>query len=114
MGLGDMIEEAGHEVVGAAWNMESALRLAPEADFVFMDAWLQDGLTGPETGRILAQDYGKAVYFATASEDQVVDAVGEDLGGALGLIRKPYGMAQISRALQEGEAWLAQDRRLTA
>lgn len=106
MELESLIEDAGHEVVGIADDRASALRLADQADFVFMDGRLRDGLTGPETARILAQDHGKAVYFTTASEEQVVEEVGEGLGGALGLIRKPYGTREIHHALREGEDWL--------
>lgn len=114
MELESLIEDAGYEVVGIADDRASALHLAQNADFVFMDGRLRDGLTGPETARVLAQEHGKAVYFTTASEEQVVEEVGEGLGGALGLIRKPYGTREIWRALREGEEWLSTPCAMTA
>lgn len=105
--LEDMVLDAGHQVVGVAGDLAYALELAPLADFVFMDGRLRDGLTGPLAAHIIARDYGKPVYFVTGSVEEVRGQFDGGLGGAIGLISKPYHESQIVAALEEGEAWLS-------
>lgn len=105
--LEDMIVDAGHQVVGVAGDMPYALELAPLADFVFMDGRLRDGLTGPRAAHIIARDYGKPVFFLTGSAEEVRGQFDGGLGGAIGLISKPFREYQIVAALEEGEAWLS-------
>ena len=93
------IEEAvlalGHNVVGIAANRRDALAYANDCDVAFVDVQLQDGPTGPEIGRALAQQ-GIAVVFMTANPEVLADGV----PGTLGVIPKPLFDLELIGAIQ--------------
>jgi DNA-binding NarL/FixJ family response regulator len=86
---------AGADVVGFASQKEHALRLGPTADIAFVDVNLADGPTGPEIGRILAEQFGVTVIFMTANPE----ALGAGVAGTLGVISKPVSQACVEQAL---------------
>lgn len=86
---------AGADVVGFASQREHALRLAPNADIAFVDVNLADGCTGPEIGRILAEQFGVTVIFMTANPE----VLGEGVEGTLGVISKPVSPQSVDQAL---------------
>jgi CheY-like chemotaxis protein len=93
------IEEAvlalGHDVVGIAANRRDALAQADDCEVAFVDVQLQDGPTGPEIGRALAEK-GIAVVFMTANPEALADGV----PGTLGVISKPLFDLELIGAIQ--------------
>ena len=72
-----------------------------------MDVHLQDGPTGIEVARHIAQDCGGVVLFMTANVKRVPD----DFAGACGVIGKPYSddvvrvaLGYLKACLQHGQA----------
>jgi AmiR/NasT family two-component response regulator len=104
--LEDEILEAGHQVVGCAQSRAEALDLVrtTRPDVVFLDMQLADGPTGLRTAFDLAADHQLVVFVTGSARD-----LPPDLGGAMGVIDKPWsshGMRSalhfISKALGEG------------
>ncbi len=93
------IEEAvlalGHDVVGIAANKRDALAFVDKCDVAFVDVQLQDGPTGPEIGRSLAE-HGISVVFMTANPEALADGV----TGTLGVISKPLFDLELIGAIQ--------------
>nr|WP_289851984.1 response regulator [Rhizobium sp. SSA_523] len=93
------IEEAvlalGHEVVGIAANRRDALSQSDDCDVAFVDVQLQDGPTGPEIGRSLAEK-GITVVFMTANPEALAGGV----PGTLGVISKPLFDLELIGAVQ--------------
>lgn len=85
-----VVRELGHTPVGIAADRNSALELARSADLAIVDLNLRDGPTGPEIGRVLAED-GVTVLFMTANPSQL----GEGIPGTLGVIPKPVGDEEL-------------------
>jgi DNA-binding response OmpR family regulator len=83
--VADTIEQMGLKVVGFASARKHALALAPYADIAFVDVNLTDGRTGPEIGRLLAEEYGLTVVFMTANPEDIAGGV----EGTLGVLTKP-------------------------
>ena len=81
----DIVAEMGHDPIGIAADRKSALRLANSADVALVDLNLNDGPTGIEIGKILAQTHGVGVIFVTANPAQL----GEGVPGTIGVISKP-------------------------
>lgn len=98
MDVEDMVSSSPVEadVVGLASNKENALILAPLADIALVDVNLSDGPSGPEIGRILAEDFGVTVIFMTANPELVAMGV----KGALGVVTKPVDSRTIEQSLQ--------------
>lgn len=79
-----VIAEMGLSPIGIAADERSALALAEEADVALVDLNLQDGPTGAQIGRKLAQ-HGVTVVFMTANPSQLGDGV----PGTVGVLPKP-------------------------
>jgi DNA-binding response OmpR family regulator len=90
-----VIEEMGHEPIGIAFDQGSALARASAADVALVDLNLQDGPTGIDIGRILAQTHGVTVLFMTANPGQL----GDGIPGTLGVLPKPATDAELRSAL---------------
>jgi DNA-binding NarL/FixJ family response regulator len=82
-------------VVGFASRREHALRMARLAAIAFVDVNLADGPTGPEIGRIMAQEHGVTVIFTTADPEMLGDGV----PGTLGVLQKPVSPEAVRAAL---------------
>ncbi len=96
LGLRILVEDAGHEVAGAAMTRDDALDLAHLADAAFVGCRYRDGFTGPAMAQTLAEAHGLAVFYVTGNPELVAD----DLGSALGVIGKPYIDESIHEALE--------------
>jgi CheY-like chemotaxis protein len=94
----DILEDEGHHMVGLAANAEqsSALALEHRPDLALVDLNLRDGLTGPEIGTKLAQEYGIPVLFVTANPS--LAPLGRP--GILGILPKPYAATSLALALR--------------
>lgn len=97
MQLEMFLEDAGHVVVGAAASSGEAKALAGacEADLALVDVHLDDGPTGCEVGRHIAETTGTVVVFMTANPKRIPD----DFSGAVGVIAKPYSQRGLQLAL---------------
>ncbi|OLP62373.1 response regulator [Xaviernesmea oryzae] len=91
-----VVEELGHHAVGIAADKTTALRLAPFADVAFVDLNLLDGPTGPEIGRMLAEQHGLTVLFMTANPG----LLGNGVPGTIGVLPKPVGEDQLKQAVE--------------
>lgn len=101
--LEDEVSIAGHQVVGNAMTRSEAIDLAQSSnpDLILLDMQLADGPTGLGIALALADD-PMMLVFVTASARDLPD----DLGGALGVIDKPWS----SRGLSDALGFLAQGR----
>lgn len=95
-----IVIELGHEVVGLAVDMPSALALAGEADFALVDVRLSDGQTGPAIAQRLVEDFAVPVVYLTGNAEIVEHA----RSGALGVVTKPHSPQKIRAALDLGLA----------
>ena len=96
LNLSRTLSALGFETVGIAPDAKTALRLAHEMpDFALVDVNLRDGETGPDIGKMLAQEYGAAVLFLTANPA----SLGEGIDGTIGCISKPVDEVQVEHAL---------------
>ena len=95
--LESLLQDCGHEVVGAAASSADAVGLAEalRPELAFVDIHLSDGPTGIEVARRLSGDLGVTVLFMTANAKRIP----EDCAGALGVIAKPYNERGVRRAL---------------
>lgn len=88
MDLETLATSAGHQVVGVAECLHSAVDMAaaehPQAALV--DLNLRDGLTGPQIARLLTGRHGVKVAFVTGNAEQLKN----DFAGALGVLEKPF------------------------
>jgi len=90
--LGDL----GHEVIGVATDLSTALLLAGQPiDLALVDLNLRDGLTGPEIGRRLYAEHRCAVLFVTANPREL----GDGIAGAIGVLTKPTDEASVRAAV---------------
>jgi DNA-binding NarL/FixJ family response regulator len=101
-GLELLLEQAGHEVVGAASNVAAGLDLLVTADpdVALVDIRLPDG-SGIELGReLMARSPGLAVilYTADASAELLRDAL---QAGARGYVLKTADLAELLEAVEE-------------
>lgn len=106
MELESEVERAGHRVTGLAMSREQArVELAAERpDFAFVDIHLQDGPTGIDIGRELA-DAGIPYVFVSGN----IRKIPADYAGALGAIEKPYTMNGMKNALSYISAIISGD-----
>ena len=98
MALEDLLEEAGHTVVGIAASKAQAIAAADATrpDLVFVDIHLLDGPTGLDVAEHLRAVAGTAVVFMTANVRKVPD----DFVGAMGVIAKPYSQAGLASSIR--------------
>lgn len=91
-----VLEDSGHDVVGIAPDLPTAMALAEQPiDLALVDLNLRDGLTGPEIGRRLCALAGVAVLFVTANPR----ILGDGIAGAVGVVTKPAGEAAVRAAV---------------
>jgi len=88
---------AGHDVVGVADTLQSAVDMAaaetPEAALV--DVNLRDGFSGVQTALALGRGGCRAIAFVTGNAEQLP----RDLAGAVGVLEKPYTQAGVEEVL---------------
>ena len=96
MQLQMLIEDAGHDVVGWACDLDEACGLAGKvhSDLALVDIHLADGPTGTEVAEHLRKRE-IPVVFMTAN----VKRVPSHFVGAIGIIAKPYTAAGVRAAL---------------
>lgn len=92
-----IVQEAGCRHVGLAVTSGEAVALARRLtpDLALVDIHLQDGPTGVDAARLIADDCGGVVLFMTAN----VGRVPADFAGACGVIGKPYSDHAVMMAL---------------
>lgn len=101
-----VLGELGHEVVGIAPDMETALTVAMQPiDLALVDLNLRDGLTGPEIGKRLCARGDVAVLFVTANPR----ILGEGISGAIGVLTKPTDETSVRQAVDYALRWRAGD-----
>ena len=95
-----ILTDAGYKVCAIAADRESALKVADQVQFAFVDINLRDGASGPDIARAMARDYGVKVVFVTANPAQI------DGAPAVGFVRKPFSEQAIRAAasLAAGES----------
>ena len=83
-----LVEDAGHVVVGTAMRCDEAIALARDLrpDIAFVDLSLCDGDSGLDVAQALREAAGPMIVFVTANPLKL----GDDLGGAAGVIVKPF------------------------
>ena len=88
---------AGHEVVGVADSLESALALAASEapDAALVDINLRDGFSGVQVSRALAGGRRMRVGFVTGNAEQIPP----DFAGALAVLEKPFTQAGVEEML---------------
>lgn len=95
--LETIVKDLGHQVVGTASTLGSAVRLASESpcDLALVDVHLRDGITGPDVARHLAQNRHAAVIFTTSNPG----GLPEDLASACGVLTKPLSEQSVKSAI---------------
>lgn len=97
--LEDMLTEIGHEVVGHASRIESALELADKADVDF--AVLDINLAGAESFPVADVLRGRGIpfIFATAYQGLMNQEYGDEV-----LLKKPYAPHELEIAMERAFA----------
>lgn len=101
--LESIVEKAGHEVVGIAPEMRSALRIATEnslLDLAVMDIELASGPDGVVAARRLREEHDVAPLFVSANIEDEVRARALEWQ-PVGFIAKPFQEADIVSALAD-------------
>jgi CheY-like chemotaxis protein len=95
--LETIVKDLGHQVVGVASTLGSAVRLAETSpcDLALVDVHLRDGTTGPDLARHLARDRHAAVIFTTSNPGRLP----EDLASACGVLTKPLSEHSVKSAI---------------
>lgn len=94
-----LLGDGGYDICAIATDRCEALAAAPHCSFAFIDVNLRDGMTGPEIATELYDRYRIRSIFVTANPGQI----GEDVGGAIAYVRKPFDRDAILAAA----AWAA-------
>jgi DNA-binding NtrC family response regulator len=94
--LEDIVSRMGFDVAGLASSREHAVKIGPSADVAFVDVNLSDGASGPEIGRLLAEEYGVTVVFMTGN----VETVAAGVRGTLGVVSKPFTPRAVEETLR--------------
>ncbi|MDP4027280.1 response regulator [Methylobacterium sp. NEAU 140] len=94
MQLEALVEDAGHVVVGTAMRRDEAIGLAQalHPDLALVDLSLCEGGSGLDVAQTLRGMAGTMVVFVTANPMRLDD----DLGGAAGVIAKPFTRAVVA------------------
>jgi CheY-like chemotaxis protein len=103
-----IVREVGCRDVGLAMSSDEAVELAGKLtpDLALVDVHLQDGPTGIDAARHIAEDCGAVVLFMTAN----VLRLPEDFAGACGVVGKPYSEHAVKMALAYLEVCLREGR----
>lgn len=98
--LQEVLESAGHTVVGHAVSMEDALKLAAKAkpDVALVDVGLKGEGNGLDTATALGARYRIPTLFLTGNADFRVRAMALDVE-PLGYVMKPYMPDDVLSAL---------------
>ena len=98
MAMEDLLEDAGHTVVGTAASKAEAIAAADATrpDLVFVDIHLLDGPTGLDIAQHLRGINETVVVFMTANAKKVPD----DFVGAMGIIAKPCSQSGIAASIR--------------
>ncbi len=101
MNLTTMIEDLGANVCGAAASGKEAVRIArlTRPHLAVVDIRLKDGETGIDAARIMAEELGIAIVFATAHSDARIVGMMELVPGAERLF-KPYDARQLAEVMR--------------
>lgn len=95
--LAAILQDLGHETVGIAADVKTAMSLAQHgADVAFVDLNLRDGLTGPQIGVELADCLGITVVFLTANPRMAFDKSGK----VAGVVSKPLNDDMIEPVVE--------------
>lgn len=97
MELEELVEEAGHLVVGTAIRRVEAIDLAYRVlpDLALVDVSLCDGDSGIDVARAIRAIDNLMIVFVTANPLRL----GSDFAGAAGVIVKPFSRAVLLRGL---------------
>lgn len=92
-----ILEDAGYTVLGIAADLEGAMAYASEEiGLALVDLNLRDGLTGPQIGEQLANQYHAAVLFVTANPR----LLGDGISGTIGVLTKPTDEESLLEAVR--------------
>ncbi|WP_435167458.1 response regulator [Falsirhodobacter sp. 1013] len=102
MTIGDYLRDLGYDVVGPATRLDAALELARNEaiDFALLDINLRDHLSFPVADALA--DRGIPFIFATGNGREVVT----ERHAANVMLRKPYDLSDLERALGAAELHL--------
>ncbi|MFM9977479.1 MAG: response regulator [Sphingomonadaceae bacterium] len=94
-----MLQSLGHEIVGIAPDLPTALAISDRArpDLALVDLNLRDGLTGPQIGEKLCAEHNVAVLFVTANPR----ILGNGITGTIGVLTKPTDRDAIEGAVND-------------
>ncbi len=100
-----IVEELGHDLVGAAADKHDALEQgrAARPELVLMDIHLAGGTDGIDTARQLVEELDCAVIFISAYADESTVERAQQLGAA-GYLVKPFTVTQVRAAIATGLA----------
>jgi DNA-binding NtrC family response regulator len=97
------LSHAGYEVF-QAWMVADALRLSrlyPDIGIVVTDMRLDHEVTGLEMARKMRQNLHNSHYILTSGD---WDALSRHCPNDISVLRKPYGKADLLRAVRHGAA----------
>lgn len=101
MNLTAMLEDLGAEVLDTVASGREAVRRARRLrpQLAVVDVRLKDGETGIDAARIMADELGVAIVFATAHSDPHIVGMMAAVPGAQRLF-KPYDAGQLADAMR--------------
>ena len=104
----DVVEDAGHEVLGPAHDVEEALRLvaARRPDLALVDINLAGADEGVALARTLKDQHAVPSLFVGGQ----VNAARANQDAAMGLLRKPYDPASLAVSLPVAAEVLSRGR----
>ena len=104
----EALEDAGHEVVGPAYDADEAWRLVRHSppDLALVDINLADG----EEGLALAQHFKDALGLPSIFVSGEVRAARRRSSAALGILAKPYDPDLLAEAVEVARSILEQGR----
>ena len=110
--LQQLVEDAGHRVVGIAFDTEEAKSIArtERPHFAFVDMRLRNGSSGIDVGRHLREEYDVPSILVSANLDGFDTAAALDFR-PIALIGKPFMPVTISGAIDLAVAMLKDERK---
>lgn len=86
MQLEEILESAGHHIVGVVQDLASLNRVNAAPEVALVDLNLRDGLTGMKIAHELSEKHGTKIVYVTANPDQLDDVCRT----AVGILQKPF------------------------